>query len=517
MRKTYLLLLIFASLLFSFYFSFAKKENLEIDLKENAVPPEVKKEIQPVKDILSQLPQPQVSLSPREKISGKRKIEIKIPSVPEFDIEKAEIYLRQPSSLNEIFVDSTKGKEFSVELDSEKIPNGEYFLFVKIISSLGEYKGPETLITIENKAEEKKEETKKISEEITPVLPKLREKEEEAEKIIDKTQVEIAEKAKEKISEIPQIKELPSPVELQIKPHLKELKEKIEKEVEGNKEKPKIEIVKKEKENIKKEIINKVTEMVTKKAEELSPKEKEKVEIAKIDLERKLEETLEKTEAKLKEIAKEKEKIYPQAFKDSDKDGLSDAQEIILGTNPFNPDTDQDGFLDGVEYKFGFDPKKPGPADKIVWQDPREKGKTSDEIGIKKVEIKEKKLVISGYGIPNSFVTIYVFSKPIVAIAKVNEQGNFEYVLDKDIGDGQHTVYIALNNNQGEIVKKSSPFVFAKTGDKILMISELQAQILPPPSQSLKRSFFVLTLGVISLALSIAFFIMSLAISKRRM
>src|SRR5439155_11550215 len=44
---------------------------------------------------------------------------------------------------------------------------------------------------------------------------------------------------------------------------------------------------------------------------------------------------------------------------DSDGDGLSDAQEILLGTDPFNPDTDGDGFADGVEVASGSDPLDP--------------------------------------------------------------------------------------------------------------------------------------------------------------
>jgi YD repeat-containing protein len=44
---------------------------------------------------------------------------------------------------------------------------------------------------------------------------------------------------------------------------------------------------------------------------------------------------------------------------DSDGDGLSDAQEAILGTDPFNPDTDGDGFSDGVEVASGSDPLNP--------------------------------------------------------------------------------------------------------------------------------------------------------------
>ena len=41
---------------------------------------------------------------------------------------------------------------------------------------------------------------------------------------------------------------------------------------------------------------------------------------------------------------------------DSDGDGLSDAQEATLGTDPANPDTDEDGLLDGAEVTAATDP-----------------------------------------------------------------------------------------------------------------------------------------------------------------
>ncbi|MBI3273937.1 MAG: hypothetical protein HYZ69_02230 [Candidatus Colwellbacteria bacterium] len=46
--------------------------------------------------------------------------------------------------------------------------------------------------------------------------------------------------------------------------------------------------------------------------------------------------------------------------KDSDADGLSDAKEIIYGSDPLRPDTDGDGFLDGKEVATGFDPLAAG-------------------------------------------------------------------------------------------------------------------------------------------------------------
>ena len=44
---------------------------------------------------------------------------------------------------------------------------------------------------------------------------------------------------------------------------------------------------------------------------------------------------------------------------DYDQDGLSDKQEILLGTDLGNPDTDGDGYLDGKEIFSGHDPKNP--------------------------------------------------------------------------------------------------------------------------------------------------------------
>ena len=44
---------------------------------------------------------------------------------------------------------------------------------------------------------------------------------------------------------------------------------------------------------------------------------------------------------------------------DSDGDGLSDAQEATLGTDPANPDTDADGLFDGAEVTRGRIPRSP--------------------------------------------------------------------------------------------------------------------------------------------------------------
>jgi hypothetical protein len=44
---------------------------------------------------------------------------------------------------------------------------------------------------------------------------------------------------------------------------------------------------------------------------------------------------------------------------DSDDDGLNDAEEVMLGTNPLSPDTDGDGLYDGDEVDQGTNPNSP--------------------------------------------------------------------------------------------------------------------------------------------------------------
>jgi hypothetical protein len=52
--------------------------------------------------------------------------------------------------------------------------------------------------------------------------------------------------------------------------------------------------------------------------------------------------------------------VYDAANSDWDSDGLTNAQEAALGTDPRNPDTDGDGVSDYLEYLQGRNPLVPG-------------------------------------------------------------------------------------------------------------------------------------------------------------
>jgi hypothetical protein len=48
------------------------------------------------------------------------------------------------------------------------------------------------------------------------------------------------------------------------------------------------------------------------------------------------------------------------AGRDTDGDGISDLDEMMLGLDPYEIDTDADGYSDNMELRMGSDPAIPG-------------------------------------------------------------------------------------------------------------------------------------------------------------
>ena len=203
---------------------------------------------------------------------------------------------------------------------------------------------------------------------------------------------------------------------------------------------------------------------------------------------------------------------------DTDSDGVSDFDEINLyRTNHEIPDTDNDGVNDGVEIMRGYDPLDSTAEAIINYEMPQ------DTFGLIENELLKIEAVtpfvktedptvapivqasIKGKGLPNSYITIYIFSTPTIVTVRTDEDGSFEYTFEKELEDGEHEVYVAVTDNTGAIMARSNPFRFIKEAQAFTPVDA--AGSVSPTDQSFKdmRSFdsYNIAIGLGILALGI--------------
>ncbi len=211
---------------------------------------------------------------------------------------------------------------------------------------------------------------------------------------------------------------------------------------------------------------------------------------------------------------------------DPDKDGLTNNEEFHYKTDPLNPDSDRDGYLDGDEIKNGFNPLKYSPGDKsdrIVFESPKKEGIVKKNlykvtsVKLKKEANKKEVLVLSGKGIPNSFVTVYIYSsQPIILTVETDKNGNWSYTLDKKLENGEHQVYVAVTNNTGKITAKSKPLAFIKTAQAVSVIPDKTYVNTASSANENKKNVVAMIIVFTLISLGLAISIIGLTITKLR-
>ncbi len=138
-----------------------------------------------------------------------------------------------------------------------------------------------------------------------------------------------------------------------------------------------------------------------------------------------------------------------------------------------------------------------------------------NKIILEKIEITpENKLLLSGKSIPNNYITIHIFSSPIILTTRINEKGQWEIILDKQIPDGQHTVYASVTNEKENLLAHSDAFVFIKSGNQITLISDKEGSITHP-LETVQKSFFWLIFSLIFFSFFIALFVIGKIVIKK--
>lgn len=206
-------------------------------------------------------------------------------------------------------------------------------------------------------------------------------------------------------------------------------------------------------------------------------------------------------------------------FQDTDNDGLSDYDEtFIYGTDPANQFTVFGDLSDADKILNGINPLSK-TNEPMQYEDPKiaETVVVSDLYQVTEIEVvkkdstsgtteTDKEVVFRGRGLPNSFVTIYIFSTPIVVTVKTDSAGHWTYTLDKELENGDHEMYVTTVNNSGKIIARSNPVPFTKTAEAAtigLLGEEFTSGAEATNTNILKDNLLLIVLAVVVAAVII--------------
>ena len=98
----------------------------------------------------------------------------------------------------------------------------------------------------------------------------------------------------------------------------------------------------------------------------------------------------------------------------------------------------------------------------------------------------------SGKALPNSFVTLYIFSNPVVVTVKTDISGTWTYTLDQELENGNHELHLAVVDAGGKILVKSPSVPFVKRAEAV-EFTPLNPNISPsdPLDTLMKELFFI--------------------------
>lgn len=171
---------------------------------------------------------------------------------------------------------------------------------------------------------------------------------------------------------------------------------------------------------------------------------------------------------------------------DSDFDGLSDEQEMELGTDPAQFDSDNDGLPDAFEINHGLNPKIQNTSETEL-NAYREELKLLASSRFDCQADEEEGVKLAGRGVPSGTMRIYIQSDLKVVEVPVDETGSWSYVLDQELEAGEHHIFTQLISPNGVIgvAEKVMHFVFQQDYVPPQYSTDIRiSELLPNPEGS---------------------------------
>jgi hypothetical protein len=221
-------------------------------------------------------------------------------------------------------------------------------------------------------------------------------------------------------------------------------------------------------------------------------------------------------------------------YADTDSDGLSDYDETnIYHTDPRNAYTAESILTDGERAALGLDmlstssarvavetPSAPGipvsPMFEVSSIAYASTSATAVEVGTAtSTAIPTEALPpihFAGKAYPNSLVTLFIFSTPIVVTVKTDDAGAWNYTLDAQLEDGTHTLYVASVDNSGKILAESPAIPFTKRAEAIDYAPlAIAAAAGPDPMDILRDNLFAVAGAAVVIFALIVLLVLGLA------
>ena len=180
---------------------------------------------------------------------------------------------------------------------------------------------------------------------------------------------------------------------------------------------------------------------------------------------------------------------------DQDADGISDYdEENLYHTDKFNPFSGGSVLSDGERLLLGLDPHS-NSLTPVVTESPRTAPQIERLFSVSDIALvtapssattsESRKIHIRGTAPQHAFVTLYVYSTPIIVTVRTDTWGSFDYELDAQLADGSHELFVASVNDTGKVLATSAPIPFVKTAEAISYTPEAHVSSEDPVSAAL--------------------------------